>query len=473
MRNRRNVGFSKTLKDYAVPIIGWIIILLFIINLFTWNSNKKEVTIDNRTGIELSLSWDNSEASIIYSWWKENKIKDNSASIYKWERIKIKQWTISFSLPSIWDFNLQKLWILEYKEDWTFFLHASDLWINTISQFNLNARYAHLNISENSSISVNQNEVATTIYVLKWTVEVSTLSWKQTILKKWQKINIWAKSTSKNDIDILLLKTNIDDYFKASDWFLKNNWDFYLLSEDIVTSSWNLSSTWNTISKNTKWYISLENIWDESSVLTPTIDLVWSFEENNIWLITINNTEANISLINKRFELKAFLLKSSINDIIFKIYDKDKNLLWKEIYTIYYSWWWKTKDVTNSITSNTDSEQLTFKVDATNFVFTAPDISWKFTTTDSFVTIKWRTPPNTATKVTVNWYQLKSYIWTSWRYHADVNTNNLKNWTNLYDIKYYDKEGNIIFKTYYTIIKKKNSVIKKEATTYSDEASIN
>lgn len=469
MRKRRNVGLVKTLKDYAVPIIGFILFLLLIINIFSWNDNPEQKTNENRVWLELSLAWESTEASIIYSWWKERKIKEDKAPLYKWERIKIKEWTVSFSLPSIWDFNLQKFWELEYKEDWWFFLYASDLWVNTIAPFTLNTRYADVNISENTSVSVNQNEVATTIYVLKWTAEVETLAWKQTILKKWQKIAIWVKDANNNEIDTSLLKKDIDDYFKASDWFLKNKWDFYLLSEDILTWSWQIgTSTWT---KLINWLISLDNIWDESSVLTNTIDLVWSFEENNIWLVTVNNIETSISRINKKFELKGFELKSSINDLVFKIYDENKNLLWKEIYTIYYSWSANSTDTTNTPSSN---EQTNFVADATNFVFTSPDTTGKYSTSEWFVTIRWKSPANTASRVTVNWYELKSYNWTTWRYHASIDTNNLKDWTNIYDIKYYDKAWNIIYKTYYTIVKKKAAAVKtpEKTPTISSEVKI-
>ncbi len=468
MRKRRNTGFIKTLKDYAVPIVAWILFLLFLINIFSWDETPEENKNENRVWIELSLNWDDSEAYIIYSWWKEKKIKENKTLLYKWERIKVKKWTIKFSLPWIWDLTLQKFWELGYKEDWSFFLYASDLWVNTIWNFNLKTRYANVNIWENTSASINQNEVATTVYVLKWTVEIKNLWWRETILKKWQKVTIWVKDAKDEEIDISLLKKDIDDYFKASDWFLKNKWEFYLKSEDIIAQTWSTeSSTW-TISKN--WLISLDNIWDESSVLTPTLDIVWSFEENNIWLITINNIEASISKINKKFELKWFKLKSSINDLVFKIYDESKNLLWKEIYTIYYSWGNWIKNDENEIASN---EQTNFVADATKFVFTSPDTSGKYSTTEGFVTIRWKTPPNTASKVTVNWYQLKSYNWTTWRYHASVDTNNLKDWTNIYDIKYFDKSWKLILKTSYTIVKKKKQTYPKKTPSYSQEAKIN
>jgi len=35
-------------------------------------------------------------------------------------------------------------------------------------------------------------------------------------------------NASKEDIDLSLLKEPIDDYFQASDWFVKNNGSFYM-----------------------------------------------------------------------------------------------------------------------------------------------------------------------------------------------------------------------------------------------------
>jgi len=72
--------------------------------------------------------------------------------------------------------------------------------------------------------------------------------------------------------------------------------------------------------------------------------------------------------------------------------------------------------------------------------------------------------------VVVNDYKLNSFNWVSWRYHARTDYNNLKKGTNIYEIKYYKKDGTLLYVNNYIIIKKIKWTNKK---LISNEAKVN
>ena len=59
---------------------------------------------------------------------------------------------------------------------------------------------------------------------------------------------------------------------------------------------------------------------------------------------------------------------------------------------------------------------------------------------------------------------MKSFDWKNWRYHARTDYGNLANWTNVYEIKYFSWET-MVYKNYFTIIKKDNSANTQTTTT--------
>jgi hypothetical protein len=127
---------------------------------------------------------------------------------------------------------------------------------------------------------------------------------------------------------------------------------------------------------------------------------------------------------------------------VFKVYNENSELISKFIYVVYYEWW---KDTTVKQTQNNWFTVKNYSVDGAKFTFTSPTTKDTFTTTDSFVTIKWEVLAQWIAKVSVNDYPLGSFKWSTWRYHADVNYDNLKDGTNIYEIKYFDINGKLVY----------------------------
>ena len=468
---RRKQSIPKPLKDYGVAIIAWLLFLIIIYSFFSSPNKKENVQPQELTkqkvvdSIILNFDSDKTKAVIEYPNW-DKKDAVNNSELYKWEKLLVKDWSVNFSLN--WnDFSLDKLWILKYKKDWNLFLESSNLWVKANNDITVYEKFAEVNIKKWSVVNLTQNEVESLVYVLKWKVEVSNLAWASTILSKGQKIWIMAMQSNDKDADLTSLKWDFDDYFKMSDWYVKNNWDFYLKMNDDSedkenkekTDSWVVNS--NVVDNNTNSYISFDNLNDESYVNSSKIDITWKILNDNVWKILLWNIEAKIN--NKNFTFKNIILDNKTNDLVFKIFDKDSNLLKKFVYTVYNNSWNKNK--TNSAFKVTN-----FPVDASKFKFTSPSTTWTYVTYSKFVTIRWMVPKWLVEKVTVDSYPLKSFNWVTWRYHASTDYNNLKVWTNQYEIKYYDKNGKLIFKNYFTIILKSKKLDNKK---YSQEAKIN
>jgi len=132
-------------------------------------------------------------------------------------------------------------------------------------------RFAKVAIGNNSTVSVSQNEVGSTIYLLSGIVEVSNIAGKSTVLTPGQKITISRLDSNKDDIDISLLKENLDDYFKSTDWFIKNNGNFYLNNSG--TGSIQSEKTSDGKITNTRHLITFDDLVDESQVSESSISI--------------------------------------------------------------------------------------------------------------------------------------------------------------------------------------------------------
>jgi len=477
MRNRRNNNI-KNIKDYIVPVITFLLIFILIYIAFSsWNEDSN---IDNNITNNIA----NSDSLEIKFWSVDTEVevadKSNKKTLLKdlgvlniWESVIVKSWDISFFIPNNAKFRLNTNWKLNYLSTSDINLESSALWVESIEWQKISTRYATINIWNNSIANIEQNEVSTTVYLLKWVAEVKTLAWISTFLSPGQKIKISNQDASKEDIDMNLLKEDFDDYFKISDWYLKNNGSVFnstLWETDEETLTWTLTGTWKIESRrsNILGLLNFDNIYDEWSVNSEKTNISWKFVDDRISKITINWKEVVIDLENKTFNLIWVNTSKKENDIAIKIYDAEDNILGKYLYTLYYSGWKEGND--SNIFAKVNAEP--YPVNWEDFIINIPTVkNWETFSTENtfFGTVK---NPDVAS-VTVNGYKLKTFNWKTFRYHAYERFWTLWEWVNNYEIKYYDSDWNVILKKYITINKKSEKIEKKEDDKISEEASIN
>jgi hypothetical protein len=460
-RGRKN-NLMRTLKAYLVPIIGLFLIIILFYSFFSWwNENSKNADIESvssKTWINISYSLWETDASLILENWKEEKIEIWSV-LAKWEKIKVKSWNVDLTLG---DWNLLKLsknGILEYKNNWVLYLDSANLWVEAKKPINISLKYWNVKINKNSIVNLNQNELESIVYDLSWVTEVQNLSWNSTILGEEKQLTISRQDASNTDLDLNNLKLDIEEYFKLWDWYTKNyNWvtlndnkDTESLENSDLLDNLDTGSGDTLKSLNSYWKLTFYNLTDESYVTKWEINISWNYFDEDIAKISVNWNDIPLNTEVKTFELEKFKLSWKENDLVFKVFDDESNLIWKKVITI-YSTVWKDQDIVNN--KNTTNNKIeNFPVRASNFLIYAPSNTWRFET-NADVSIKWKVTNPDVKSVLVNWYRLKSYNGSTWRYHAFVAQGTLKAWTNNYTIKYLDKNGNIIYKQYYTIIKK-------------------
>lgn len=454
--NARRNKVKKTIKDYLIPIAWILIIIIVLFSVFSWGD--EETTTDN-TNTE-NVAWtmtvkidDTETEAYVMSEKDEKKLISSSAGLLPLQKLIVKEGSATITHNNIWTLKLNKMWELEVDKNSWLKLTSSDLWIDAKKGFTIDTIYSKVKISAWSVVSISQNEALSTVYVISWSAEVANLVWKKTLLWNLQKLTISNQDASNEDVDLSLSKDNIDEFFKSSEWYTKNNWDSFL-SGSLLSSSW---STWSVstgvLSNST--FIELDDLRDEVILSSSKIAISWKYYNDFVSSITLDWVKAKLDTTNKTFSFGTITLTKKENDLVFKLYDTDWNVISKVVYTFYYNWAIIQEPTTDSTTSTTaGTQQRNFQVDWSKFIFTAPGAS-PYTTSESLVTIRWQVPASYAiSKVSVNWFTLWSFNWTTWRYHANSESDNFKDWTNVYEVKYYGEWWNLVYTNSFVIIKK-------------------
>lgn len=473
-RRRGSNALQKNIKDYIVPIIGWILVLFLVFSLFSWDSSDSKTNIENQSWISIKLDSESAQATLIYPWDYKKEL-EGDGNLYKWEKILVKQWTASLSFDNLLNFKVNRLWELKYGEDSSFTVSSWEVWIDALKPLDLNLSFANLKIDENSHLSVSQNEMWSTVYLISWFVEVTNLVWKNTVLAPGEKITISRSDASKKDLDLTLLKENIDQFFIKSDWYILNKWSTYLTEDGIDELENEEDDTQSGSLSTSSWEIlSFNSLIDESNVSSPLINISWTYSDSEISSITVNWKEAILSKTNKTFKFENVDVSNKENDLVFKVYDDSNDIILREVYTVYYNLGSdKVDSIEKPTTQSTDSNSSSLKVhnftiDGSQFSFTSPTTQSTYTTTESFITIRWNVKAEWIDSITVNDFKLNSFNGSTWRYHADVEYNNLAEWTNVYEIKYFSW-GKVVYTNYFTIIKKSTWSVTTSSETETNQ----
>lgn len=460
---RRRTTLTKGVKDYIVPIIGFVLILILIFSFFSGGNTPVENPNENRTWVNVNLD------SVATQWIIEfpngdTKPLASDTQLYKWEKLLIENGSISLWSTESTSLKLSKNGELKYGEDGNYTLFSSDLWVNTQAKIHTNMRYGQVTIGEGSSVSLAQNEVQSSVYLLKGFAEVSNTVGVSTVLAPGEKVVIERKDADNKELDLTWNKDEIDDYFINSDWFIRNNGSQFL--------SWNTDQETQTGStqkqtSSQKRTIVLNNLIDESNVSAGSISISGNYSDETIEKVSLNGRDATINKENKSFVFSGVDVSSRENDLVFKVYDDANDLLEKFVYVVYF----QSGEKNSSSTTGSFSVK-NYQVDGSKFTFTAPSSKNTFSTPATFVTIKGKVLEKGVASVKVNGYKLNSFNGSTWRYHADVKYDNLKNGTNVYEVQYFDANGKQMYTNYYTIVKKSNAVPKKETKTISGEVKL-
>ncbi len=447
-----NNNITKQVKDYIIPLIFWVIIFGMFIKFFFWDTaTQKPATTNTNSSVEVSINWETTKWQIVYNWGKTAELTQTK-NIFQWEKIILQEWwDAKLTLPNTnWSINLKSKWELLY--DWwdKFKFLSSELWADIAKSINIEMRYAKVSSTEAWVFSLSQNEVSSTIYVLSWNLTVSTLAWVSTILPAWKQIVIMRTDANNKELKIDEKITDIEDYIKTSDeWFKSNWWEVYLQQLIDSTKATETQEKNEAIDAWKKtWFIQFSNIADEWNATTTDFTIQWTITNDLVYRIVINGIDATINTETKTFEVTIKLPKKA-NDVVYKVFDWESNVLQKSLLTIYNASWEDEKKEISSVSST----NYDIKKDD-RFTIIGPNPN-PLTTTETNLRFEWWVPSGEVSRIVVNGFQLTKFVPNStyWYYFANTTTWNLKDWLNIYKIEYYGADNKIIFENNIVVIK--------------------
>lgn len=449
--NQSKVNYSW----FILPLVIALIVVLLVFKAFFWAAKEVQVN-PNEWFINITPNVENSEINIYMSWdspksieWTEKMYStDNKLEVKSWEAKIILEWSTS-------KIYVNKLWELKYKwiiwNEENFSIINWDNWVESSSPMKFELK--NFTVYWPSWVySFTQNMVASTVYVLKWEVTLTLNS-----VKNNKPITIWVgqqitiQNADLND-DTFVIEEKIeplDDFFKEWDFFIKHNWSSYL---NIGQNNWNWTWTWNELwswTSGSKWSKAIIIVYpeDESILETNTIDIEWSINNSKVEKVTLNDKEASINKEENTFISKDFDLLDSINNVVYKAYDSDNNLLLKWVLTLYATSKEKSKE-------NQKPTVTTYPISSKDFRIISPSEN-PFKTTDSIVKISWSVNKWIVKFITINDFRLTSFslFGSSWHYFANKDYWTMNDGINLYTIKYYWKEDELLNTSLFSIVK--------------------
>lgn len=241
----------------------------------------------------------------------------------------------------------------------------------------------------------------------------------------------------------------IDESITHNTLFIRNDGNTHITSTNTVITtevqSGNILARGSGDTIAHAQFITITQPIDNSTVKTKNITVVGDIHNDAVHRVTIDDIDTSVSPVNQNFILQNFSLKDEINNIVYKAYDKNNQLLEKWVLVVY--------GPKNTGAASTLVPQHS-PISSKDFLITSPK-SNPYTTTDSYVRVQGTVPVNTVQYIVVNDFRLQKYVpnSTTWYYHANAEIGTMKDGMNLYTIKFYDARNTLLYTQLFTIIK--------------------
>lgn len=348
------------------------------------------------------------------------------------------------------------------------------LWIDS-PQGDLNVALKNFSIKPvaGSVIIVSQNAIASNMFILKGSalVENSSIKSSSTTIGVGQQLTIMKNDLTTPSFQLGQKVEPLSDFIKTTDLFMKHEGESYLstVSEDgSVVGSGVTNSTASGTSLNnstTKGDMIITSPEDESTIDAPEVTIEGKIMNTNITKITINDKEVSLNKAEKSFIYKDFPLAGASNNIVYKSYDSEGGLIKKGILTLYSS----------KKTQKDDAKKpsvTTYPISDKDFKIISPTEN-PYKTTDDIVRIEGRVNKGTVKYITINDFRLSKFapLGTSWYYFANKDYGTMNDGINLYTIRYYGENDELLSTNLYTIVKEKKETDKPQETSTGSTAS--
>lgn len=452
-RNRNKSNFNFSTSTLVVPVIIALLLLLLISQVFF---GKKATPAPVGASVTVSAKDSSSVVSVYTSWDSKTTITaptkmyptDVKMSVESGEgEIALdgdsstvfvdNKGEVAYNGTTAWSGNILKVL-------------NGDMWVNANSG-NIQINTANFTVlpSAGSVVNVEQNAIASDVYVLAGSVTVQDKTGSGTVVPAGQQLTLLANEVATTT-NLQSKVEPIADFFKISDWFIKNGGDSLLSasSSSGSTASGTLSASGSMGNGNTSGLVLLSPT-DESTVSNASVDISGRITNPSIVKVTINDQPANIDTKANTFTFNAFNLSNSENNLVYKGYDNNDGLVAKGVITVYST-------AKQSAVSNTTQKAtvVTYPISDKDFKILNPTDN-PYKTTESVIRIEWQVHPGAVEYITINDFRLTKFVPLSgtWYYFANKDFWTLNDGINLYTIKYYDANGKLLTTNLLTIVK--------------------
>lgn len=293
------------------------------------------------------------------------------------------------------------------------------------------------------------NQIYSTVYALRWDVTISTSVWDHT-LKSGNRIMVSASDLANPWLQLTGLTGVIDESITLTPLFSRNNGKSLLLKPiDSLSGSTGTLDNTGAISDNS--FITITDPADGFLSNKPTVSINGTINSKDIKRITFNDKDAVISPVEETFRFADFPITLEINNVVYKVYSSEWKEIQKWVITIFGS--------KQMIQSNSKLIANNSPISSKDFQIVNPDAN-PFVTTDRNIKVQWIVPKDKVSYIIVNDYRLQKYIAgsTNWYYFANMDTETLKDGINLYTIKFFGINDELLYTQLFTIIKESKNV---------------
>lgn len=321
----------------------------------------------------------------------------------------------------------------------------------TIETKNLSA------IIETGNIAMieQNNQIYSSVYAIAWDIRIHT-SVGEYLLKAGNRIMVSASDLANPGLQLSSLVGGIDEGITSNTLFIRNDGK-KLLSQLISTTTGSLLSNTGTTIDQPQGISILEPL-DGSLATKSTIAIRGSIGSKDIVRVTLNDLDSVVSPVNSTFTFSGFALAGEINNIVYKAYDATGKQVEKWVLTVYGS-----KQAMQNVTRLLPNVS---PISSKEFQIVSPANN-PYVMTDRAIKVTWTVPKDTVSYILVNDYKLQKYLAnsTSWYYFANMDSGTLQDGINLYTIKFYGANDQLLYTQLFTIIKEsKHATLSGEAS---------
>lgn len=312
--------------------------------------------------------------------------------------------------------------------------------------------------NKDSIVILSQNTIASNIYVLKGSASVEDYSKKSmsTSVGVGQQLTILKNDLASNTLQFASKIEPLSDYIKTTNLFIRHNGESLLSSinsdNGMGSGTIQTSTSGSIITGNIKTGLTITSPEDESTVDSSEVNIEGKLLNTDIVKVTMNDKEALINKEQKSFIYKSFPLTDSSTNIVYKAYDNEGTIITKGLLTIYTSQKVGKEDTTKK------PSVTTYPISDKDFRIISPTEN-PFKTTDDVIKIEGRVNKGVVKYITINDFRLSKFpqLGTAWSYFANKNYGTMNDGINLYTIKYYGVNDELLFTNLFTIVKEKET----------------